>query len=105
MAADPLLPRADRVARLRPARRPAGSGWKRSSRGVPISASRWASSCEDDASARRASAATSVPATAAGDWDQASGVITIPASAVKRMLAVSPRGDMSTIASTWPLAG
>ncbi|MET0157218.1 MAG: hypothetical protein ABW197_04480 [Methyloceanibacter sp.] len=28
-----------------------------------------------------------------GDWDQASGVITIPALAVRRMLAVSPLGD------------
>ena len=29
----------------------------------------------------------------ANDWDQASGVITIPASAVQRMLAVSPLPD------------
>jgi hypothetical protein len=29
----------------------------------------------------------------ASDWDQASGVITIPASAVQRMLAVSPLPD------------
>jgi hypothetical protein len=32
-------------------------------------------------------------------------MITIPASAVKRMLAVSPRGDMSANSVTWPLAG
>jgi hypothetical protein len=31
-----------------------------------------------------------------GDWDQASGVITIPASAVQRMLTVSPRPNTST---------
>ena len=40
-----------------------------------------------------------------GDWDQVSGVITIPASAVKRMLAVSPQADASTSGLTWRLAG
>lgn len=40
-----------------------------------------------------------------GDWDQASGVITIPASAVKRMLAVSPLGDTSASGFTWRRAG
>jgi hypothetical protein len=40
-----------------------------------------------------------------GDWDQASGVITIPASAVKRMLAVSPLGDTSASGFNWRRAG
>jgi hypothetical protein len=39
------------------------------------------------------------------DWDQASGVITIPASAVKRMLAVSPLADTSAGALPWRRAG
>jgi hypothetical protein len=40
-----------------------------------------------------------------GDWDQASGVITIPASAVRRMLAVSPLGDTPANGFTWRRAG
>jgi hypothetical protein len=40
-----------------------------------------------------------------GDWDQASGVITIPASAVRRMLAVSPLGDTPANGLTWRRAG
>jgi hypothetical protein len=59
---------------------------------------------QDDASAK-VLAPNLGASNGSGDWDQASGMITIPASAVKRMLAVSPRGDMSANSVTWPLAG
>ena len=58
----------------------------------PTSASRWASSCRTTPPPRcwRRNLGAS---NGANDWDQASGVITIPASAVQRMLAVSPLPD------------
>ena len=59
---------------------------------------------QDDASAK-VLAPNLGASNGSGDWDQASGVITIPASAVKRVLAVSPLGDTPTNGLTWRRAG
>ena len=59
---------------------------------------------QDDASAK-VLAPNLGASNGSGDWDQASGVITIPASAGKRMLAVSPLGDTSASGFNWRRAG
>ena len=55
---------------------------------------------QDDASAK-VLAPNLGASNGSGDWDQASGVITIPSSAVKRMLAVSPFGDAPSPRLGW----
>jgi hypothetical protein len=59
---------------------------------------------QDDASAK-VLAPNLGASNGSGEWDQASGVITIPASAVKLMVAVSPLGDTAANGFIWRRAG